>query len=412
MLPDEEPLRIEGATTSIQRRGPAATMGWSALALFLMSLTLCFIVPAEVLKQGLGGALAMGMLTSFGISLLALVVRVFRRRRPTTVTVDAAGLALDRGGSVWRVPLSKIAEGSLSPRKREVELHLANADIVRATVPTVEDGQRLLAAAGVDAARRTLRTRLGETWFLDFFTVLFGPAVTFKIALSVGMMTPLAGPVTLALFLLLSVGLFQVVREMLGPARLVIGADGIIVRQSFSTRFFPHEKIGAVEVAPERVRLRLRDGSMVVARARHLGEEQRAELETRIADARRAWASGDADAPALAWLDRNGRSPAAWRAALLGTLDRAEGYREQAVSREDLARVLESPAAPAERRVGAAMALAAAARPEDHARIRIAAEACADVRVRVALEKAASGDLDDDALEEAVAEERAARMGG
>ncbi len=149
--------------------------------------------------------------------------------------------------------------------------------------------------------------------------------------------------------------------------------------------------------------LRLTDGSSVEARTRHLSDAERAQLTARIEDARRAWDAGGASPNALAQLDRNGRSAAAWRAAMRELLDAPGSYREQAVTRDALVEVLESPAAPVERRMAAALALAGAVDGDGPARIRVAAAACADERVRVALSLAADDGLDDAAMEEALA---------
>jgi hypothetical protein len=199
------------------------------------------------------------------------------------------------------------------------------------------------------------------------------------------------------------------VRRLFGPAHLVIGADGVVIRRLFRDRFVPHARIAAVKVAAQRVELRLDDGSTVRAKARHLTPEEQVELSTRLEDARRAWLAGTADQAALARLDRRGRAPAAWRDALRALLGEASGYREGSLSREDLLRVVESPAAPVERRLGAAMALSADGACEDRARIRVAAEACANPRVRIALAQAASGEIDEAALEEALAAEQIAK---
>jgi hypothetical protein len=118
----------------------------------------------------------------------------------------------------------------------------------------------------------------------------------------------------------------------------------------------------------------------------------------RLDDARKAWEAGSEAEGALAQLDRGGRSASAWRAAMRALLAAPENYREQAVTRDALVEVLESPGAPAERRVGAALALAGADDPETRTRIRVAAGACADERLRIALELAASDGLDDDGI--------------
>jgi hypothetical protein len=69
--------------------------------------------------------------------------------------------------------------------------------------------------------------------------------------------------------------------------------------------------------------------------------------------------------------------------------------------------------ASAERRIGAALALAATGDDAQRERVRIAASACASPRMRIALERIAGGDADDQAVDEALATEaeQAARTG-
>jgi hypothetical protein len=56
-----------------------------------------------------------------------------------------------------------------------------------------------------------------------------------------------------------------------------------------------------------------------------------------------------------------------------------------------------------------AVTQASAADSQDRARIRVAAEACANPRMRIALEQVARDELEDEAIEEALAAEEAAR---
>ena len=84
--------------------------------------------------------------------------------------------------------------------------------------------------------------------------------------------------------------------------------------------------------------------------------------------------------------------------------------RDEPLTREALLRVLASPAALAERRIGAALALT----PERHAgaqeSVLAAALACANPRLRIALEQVADGDFDEAALDEAIADEARSRL--
>ncbi len=403
-------LRVDGVETSLQRKGLARRIGWASLAaLFLPALGIAAL--GAHLPPPVHAALRAIMLGSPALMVAALALHVLRWSRPGSIAVAADHLVLSRGGHERRIRLADLAAGHLLPREREVTLTLAGGDLVHAKVPTVRDGQRLLAATGLDASRRTMRLRLGERFFLDFVTLTMGPLLLFAA------LTHRAGSFAAVLTLALSFGLFRAVRELLGPAEIIVGADGVIVRQRFSSRFIPFGSIAAIDRVPDALfttgsgltsltgplTLHLTDGTTVRARTRHLSATERETLATRIEDAQAAWSAGVAGAAALAPLERNGRSAADWRAAMRRLLDAPEGYRTGTVTRDALVDVVESPAAPVERRLAAAMALAHGDDGEGRTRIRVAAEACADDRVRIALRQAADGELDDRAIEEALA---------
>jgi hypothetical protein len=399
-------IRIDGVETSFQRRGLAARIGWASLAALVVPVA-ALLVGRALIPPHVRGALAAFTLVSPVLAVLAFAVRVFRWRRPGSIAVAGSSLHLERSGHDRSIPLDDLAAGHVSPLRRSVTLALVNGDLVHAHLATVEDGQRLLVATGLDASRRTMQIRLGETFYLDFLALALGPGVF-------STLTMWAGAFGVLVSIGLTAALFAAVRAFFGPADLVIGADGIIVRQDGSSRFVPFAQIASLDPGPpeghgryvlpsQPLVLRLVDGSEVHARTRHLAGALRAELWARLADAQRAWEAGTASAAALAQLDRSGRPASAWRQAMLALLATPEGYRAQAITHDALVDVLESPAAPAERRLGAAMALAGGGDPAARARIRIAARACADERLRVALEHAAEDTLDEDDVEHAIA---------
>ena len=258
----------------------------------------------------------------------------------------------------------------------------------------------------MDASRRTLRMKLGSALPVDLLTLLLAPFVF-------GPMTAGSGMLSVALTMALTVGLLLLLRRLVGPAEVIVGADGVLVRQGSAARFVPFHRVAKVDIAPAApggpVIFRLTDGSAVEARARWMSDDDREALAARISDARRAWAEGEAGEGALARVERRGRSAAAWREAMR-EVTAADGYRESGVTREALVEVVESPSVTVERRMGAALALSGTDDDELRHRVRIAAEACADERVRVALALAADGALDDDAMEEALAGEAEAHL--
>jgi hypothetical protein len=180
------------------------------------------------------------------------------------------------------------------------------------------------------------------------------------------------------------------------------GADGIIVRR----RFIPYASIRRrsrryIEPGGEHLVLHLDSGEEVVFRVSAIHEEARAallaRLDTEIAAYREA-----ARQAVLAALDRGEQSLSDWRKALGRLTTASDGYRSASVALADVQETLDNVAAPAERRIGAAIALAGAGDPDAPERIRVAAEACAEPRLRIALTSIAAGEADDDAVEEAL----------
>ncbi len=99
-----------------------------------------------------------------------------------------------------------------------------------------------------------------------------------------------------------------------------------------------------------------------------------------------------------------------WRAALDEVALGERGFRGAAVPDDELYEILQDPAAPLGRRVGAALVL----RRRDgdaRARIRVAAETSVEPRIRVALEAAADDDIDEQAIERALGKAQARRSG-
>lgn len=111
-------------------------------------------------------------------------------------------------------------------------------------------------------------------------------------------------------------------------------------------------------------------------------------------------------------LERAGRSLAAWRAGVERAALTAGDFRNVGLTSDQIEGVLADPAAPADQRLGAALALRAQGSSLE--RVRIAAVATAAPRLRVALERIAeAGDPSDEqaqaeldaALEQALSEE-------
>jgi hypothetical protein len=122
----------------------------------------------------------------------------------------------------------------------------------------------------------------------------------------------------------------------------------------------------------------------------------------RILDAKKASAAaGSSESALVTSLDRAGRTLAEWRKALGELFGGEASYRAARLDPEEVEKVLGDATLPADRRIGAAIALQAANVPGTKERIRIAADLTAEEDVRVALEQIAEGEIEDAALEEA-----------
>ncbi len=252
-----------------------------------------------------------------------------------------------------------------------------------------------------------------DTPFFGCFSVLLGmlgasfSVLFFSIAArALDVSAPLFG-LAGALITFVAVTVVMLRRTVL--AHVAVGADGVAVRGKFvpygailrvTTQQSPEGKLDLVLVK--------RDGSKVAARIDTLGSEQRQGLLERVHDEMKAYSAAGIDAAALEVLDRRERSVATWREELGKLLSKSAHYRDAPLSLADVEATLENVTIAPERRIGAAIALAAAGEPKAAQRIRVAAAECADTRLRVALESIAGGAPDEEALEEASRAEAAA----
>lgn len=412
-------LRIEGAEARLERRGLAAKLRRASVLLFFTPLlALATIVMLRLGSDLLPVALGWTMLASPVAALAAYLVEKLHRPRRGAVIVDARALtiAIAHDGGELRVRAERLLGAQLHARDRAVDLHLTGGDVLRVRVPTLGDARSLARATGLDASRNALRVPLGASAFLDrpFSSHIFrlGFLITFLIA-RVAPTRLSAATVALAVFvtMLLALG-----RALLGAAELVIGADGVTVRGFLRARFIAYDRLAGLDAPAPRVpgvgvlALRLVDGTTVTLSTRDLSADARVELLARYEEASRAWRPGGVDTVVENRLARRGRPVDEWRTSLRRALESAEGYRDEPLTREALLRVLASPAAPAERRLGAALALAPDRHAGSHESVLAAALACANPRLRIALEQAAEGDLDEAALDEAVADEARSRL--
>lgn len=192
-----------------------------------------------------------------------------------------------------------------------------------------------------------------------------------------------------------------------GSRRLRFGADGVEIRGRIKTRFVAYREVAKVErtthmAAFHKVDLVLDDGSRVRA-AGWLTDSRARLFEALLEEGRQMVRSGEAAGAHVPMLDRGQDDDASWEervaAAALGG-----DYRGAALDPERLLSLMRNPAAEAEQRVAAALALREA--PGGTARIRVAADVSTDPEVKGALEALAEEELDEPRLRRAIAELR------
>jgi hypothetical protein len=190
---------------------------------------------------------------------------------------------------------------------------------------------------------------------------------------------------------------------ILGHPVVRVGEDGIWIGRPLWRRFIPIADVESVSRLYAGAGQTFDDKEQLVGLELHLGGGRpsiRLPMHGRgaiILEVEQAIAKSIAGARrgavrAIDVLGRAGRSVDAWKTDLAKLLLQPAGFRDAALSRDDIEGVLSDPYSPAEQRLGAALALRAAGDDHALARIRIAADESAHVGLRGALLRIAADD--------------------
>lgn len=302
-------------------------------------------------------------------------------------------------------PKSEVVSGYVVPKSPsgDVVLELTGRRRVVARVPSAEDGDKLLAALGVDPAQRRTRIVLGSPGR----RIALGVPVTLtSIALTAMLFANLlySAPAWLLWAVTLG-GLFGApfgIMRATRPPVVTVGSDGVVIERSLGRRrFVALRSIASVEETRRGFKLHLRDGGAVSVSRGLTGANQAAAVRRIDAalDAFRA-AEREQDRRRAELLARNGRSVQGWREHLRSQIAK-EDYRRAGLSQEDAEAVLTRIDVPLEQRVGATLALAAHDRERATEKVRVALEGTVDEQARAALEAALAEE--DAAVDEALA---------
>jgi hypothetical protein len=341
------------------------------------------------------------------LAVLAVAVRYLRIPRWMEVRVSESGVDLCRGARKTSIPRERFVSGLTVPNgaRHRVELTLQSGNVIAFDVGDEEEGTAIIRAAGLSATQCCCAVRVGtlRSWVIPgaLLAIVVPTASSCALALVALLLTGPLPQVAAAIWFWATVIVYALSLRAVGPPTVLVGADGVAIERGKSHTFLSYERIRRVDLRHGTLRFSLTDGSVVSIVGAELDPNRLEALRLRIEEARRARA-GAGEAKAAAALDRRGQSAGEWRRRLLALVRGIAGYRRVAVSADELERVLENPAASAEHRIGAALAISALGGAEAKARIRTVAGACASVPMRIALERAASDELDDETLDQAL----------
>ncbi|MEO8799515.1 MAG: hypothetical protein ABI551_16605, partial [Polyangiaceae bacterium] len=278
---------------------------------------------------------------------------------------------------------------------------------LRIDVLTRDEGHRLLRALGWCIDQRSIRfAGKAHTWMLGLAVIAWYLLIRRPVGTLVG------GPLSI----LLAITWFAAAFWALRP-RIEIGADGIMIRRYFRSRFVSYREIGHASLTVKRSLdpgRRRSSFAHVLILARHHQPPVTVQLDN--GDVSQAWTKGVLDRVEAALNAFHGRSPIdlpnelargqrsakEWISALR-TLGSGAGdltYRVATIEPERLFAVVESPTEPPVVRAAAAVALAKTATMEQRVRLKNSTKTVVEPRLRVALE-AAIGE-DEEALEGAL----------
>lgn len=312
----------------------------------------------------------------------------------------------------------ELADGVLAPEEGKFRVRLRK----KAGVPLLfevedrEQGRALLRALGFDATQSVAELRgasdvfrwpVGKTLLYVLLPIFF---LFLPLVMAGGFVLGPSGTPVLAIFMILAL-LSYMGGLLFSPTRVRIGVDGVVAKWVNKERFIPFTRVREARKYTQRsggktyegVELALDDGTheRIVCGQEGWVKGEADEMLERIQEAFELHKTSRGDLPPEV-LVRGGRSAREWVTALRGIGAGASvDLRTAPVHQDALIRVVEDARAPAELRVGAAIA-AVAGGADARARVRVAAETTASDKLRIALDTVAGSDDDEEAIAEAV----------
>ena len=412
-----ERVRLTRVRRRAARWGAWMTVGGMVIPVLLMMVAVPLKGVASFGDGLMGVALWAWLVGWLGAPVLALgsLALAARVRQPeTSIVVRDGGIDLVGERGARRIERGGIA-GALvvagDDDEAEVELALTSGDMLCAQVGRVGRGRELVSALGFGADQRRVAVPLGGPrdslaagcggvlfgMMAAVLATCFGAAVAMDVRVLENLVPYFVG--------LVFVGVTLAAVRALSPQRVVIGADGVVREGFFRARFFPRDAIVGVERIGPRLSLLVGRDDRVkeVTLTSESAERQRA-LMLRIRAALDLPGKGASD-PRGAMLGRGAESVERWRDRLRRIVAPETGYRGESVPVETLLDTASDASVGVETRVGAAMAIGLGHDEVAKRELRAAIEGLANERLRIALEGAARGEADEEALAALVEEE-------
>jgi len=404
--------RVGTLPHSLVRRARQATLAlWgTSLTLFLV---LSMLYPAASAAPGWANLLAgLGLLGGLGTAAVALVAQVLCWIGPLargTLHAGPDGIAVQAWRHRW-IARDAIDAAWILPGAQHawLEFRLHNGDVVSAKTSPAE-ATAVLDAAGVDASRRVLRMPLGgAATDILLATLLAVPAVCPASLVASGLSavlhlpSPALGFVVIVLWVVFVLGAVR----LMAPPAVAVGQDGVAVGEGSRAWFVPFSTVSEARYHRGAIELWLRDGRLRRISTLGTREDRRRALYDRIVAGLDASRAPRDLSTRLTALDRNGRSVEDWHAALRALAGARDNYRQWALTPDEIVEALNDAGSSPERRIGAALVLAALDATQGGARVRMVADTVAQAPVRIALERAAEGNVDEALLEAVRAAER------
>lgn len=337
-------------------------------------------------------------------------------RRSAVVRVSSRSLHVEHPTGALSIPLHALSRARLTRAADALELTADAGVILRVPLDTLDEADRLIEAIAAGGSGRCWKARLyvgAPRWLSMSTAAALGFVIVAVAAASSGLTAALA----LALLGGVSLGALEAIGGLPYQRRhVVIGADGLAIRSGARERFIPCSSIAQVEPSDMGVRVALWGGEQIELAvappwerdssapglAAALPARRRARLLALLREAAQRGRPLQVLGDAL--LERRGRTAAAWQTEVRRLVSPGTGgYRSPSFSAERALGVLASGQAPVELRIGAAMALSPGGDAHAARRLRVAIKSSASRALQEVLVQAAEGELDDAAVERALA---------